>query len=592
MYSYRIFATLAALVVSCTARAEAPALSTVAEQSGFVRTGRYDEVEHLCAEFPKAYPQAVRCIEFGRSPEGRPLLALVAAHDDAFTPQATRDRRRPVLLVQGGIHAGEIDGKDAGFLVLRELLDGKVAAGVLDKLTFVFVPVFNVDGHERFGAWNRPNQRGPEQMGWRTTAQNLNLNRDYVKAESPEMQAMLGLLDAWDPIVYTDLHVTDGAQFEHDVSITIEPLYSGDAALRKAGLALQGAILGKLEAQGSLPLPFYPSFVVYDDPASGFADSVPPPRFSNGYMPLRNRFGVLVETHSWKDYPTRVRVTRNTIVALLELTATNGSRWRGLGRDADARAARLGGTAVPLAWEATAKNRVIDFRGYAYTRTPSEISGALMTRYDEKTPQVWKVPRRDDVQPKLEVTAPRGGYVVPAAHAARIGTALRLHGIDFRVLGRALPGTAVETFRATKASFATAPFEGHMATTFEGNWTSDTRDIGSGALFVPIAQARARLVVAMFEPQAPDSFAAWGDFNGAFEQKEYMEAYVAEDVARAMLKDDPALQAEFSKRLADDAAFAASPEQRLAFFARRHASWDERFNLYPVMRVAAIPASP
>ncbi|MBN8482123.1 MAG: M14 family metallopeptidase, partial [Xanthomonadales bacterium] len=337
----RIIAALAALAVSCTALADFPALSTTAEQSGFVRTGRYDEVEHLCAEFPKAYPQAVRCIEFGRTPEGRPMLALVAAHDDAFTPQVARDRRRAVPLVQGGIHAGEIDGKDAGFLVLRELLDGKVATGALDRLTLVFVPVFNVDGHERFGAWNRPNQRGPEQMGWRTTAQNLNLNRDYVKAEAPEMQAMLGLIDAWDPIVYTDLHVTDGAQFEHDVSITIEPLYSGDAALRKAGLVLQRAILDKLEAQGSLPLPFYPSFVVYDDPASGFADGVPPPRFSNGYMPLRNRFGVLVETHSWKDYPTRVRITRNTLVALLELTAANGSRWRGLGSDADARAARL-----------------------------------------------------------------------------------------------------------------------------------------------------------------------------------------------------------------------------------------------------------
>ena len=99
----------------------------------------------------------------------------------------------------------------------------------------LFVPVFNVDGHERFGHWNRPNQRGPDEMGWRTTAQNFNLNRDYVKADAPEMQAMLALVDAWDPLAYVDLHVTDGAKFQHDVSIQVEPVNAGDAALRKAG---------------------------------------------------------------------------------------------------------------------------------------------------------------------------------------------------------------------------------------------------------------------------------------------------------------------------------------------------------------------
>lgn len=586
----RLFTSLVASAACATvALADVPALSTIAEQSGFVRTGRYDEVERLCADFAKAYPQSVRCVEFGRTPEARPLLALVAAHDDAFTPEAARAKRRSVLLVQGGIHAGEIDGKDAGFLALREVLDGKAARGVLDKVTLVFVPVFNADGHERFGAWNRPNQRGPEQMGWRTTAQNLNLNRDYVKADAPEMRAMLGLIGAWDPIVYADLHVTDGAQFEHDVSINIEPVHSGDAALRKAGLAFRSAVLDALARQGSLPLPFYPAFVVDDDPASGFADNVAPPRFSTGYMPLRNRFGVLVETHSWKDYATRVRVTRNTIVALLDLTAAHGSRWRGLGSDADARAARLGGKPMPLTYEASSKSRTIDFRGYAYTRTPSEISGALMTRYDEKTPQIWKIPLRDDVQPKLVVDAPAGGYLVPAANSALISAALRVHGIEFRTLTQPLAGVKVSTFRADKATFATAPFEGRTPATFEGSWASTTSDIGAGALFVPIAQAKARLVVAMFEPQAPDSFAAWGDFNGAFEQKEYMEDYVAEDIARAMLKDDPNLQAEFSRRLGEDPAFAASAKQRLAFFARRHSSWDTRLNVYPVLRVDVVP---
>ena len=227
------------LSLACAMPCFAAELSTVSERSGFTKTGRYDEVIALCDAFAKAYPDAVRCDRFGTTPEGRPMQLLVVSKSGAMTPEQARERGLPVLLVQGGIHAGEIDGKDAGFLLLRELLDGSAAPGALDKLVLLFVPVFNVDGHERFGRWNRPNQRGPEEMGWRTTAQNYNLNRDYMKADAPEMQAMLRLVDAWDPIVTMDLHVTDGAKFEHDVSITGEPVNSGDPELRRAGRALR-----------------------------------------------------------------------------------------------------------------------------------------------------------------------------------------------------------------------------------------------------------------------------------------------------------------------------------------------------------------
>lgn len=158
-----------------------------------------------------------------------------------------------MLLVQGSIHAGEIDGKDAGFQVLRELLENRVAPKVLEQLTPAFVPVFNVDGHERFGRWNRPNQVGPEEMGWRTTAQNHNLNRDYAKADAPEMQAMLRLVNTWDLILSVNLHVTDGAKFEHDVAIQVEPLYSGDTALREAGLGLRSAVMDRRPSRAPCP---------------------------------------------------------------------------------------------------------------------------------------------------------------------------------------------------------------------------------------------------------------------------------------------------------------------------------------------------
>ena len=564
-----------------------PALTTVSERSGFLETGRYDEVTALCDAFARQYPKAVRCTTFGTTPEGRPMKALVASTSGALTPEQAQRRGLPVVLIQGGIHAGEIDGKDAGFLALRDVLEGKAATGALDKLVWVFVPVFNVDGHERFGAWNRPNQRGPKEMGWRTTAQNYNLNRDYLKADTPEMQAMLQLVQRWDPLVTVDLHATNGAQFEHDISIQVEPVHAGDAGLRKAGLALRTGVIDDLSKQGSLPLPYYPSFVVQDDPTSGFEDSVPPPRFSHGYYLLRNRIAMLVETHSWKEYPVRVRITRNTVVSVLDHVARDGAAWLAAAKQADVAAAELGGQQEPLTYIAAPTARTVDFLGYAYTRTTSDVSGALMTRYDETAPQIWKVPLKDDIRPGVVVDAPKAGYLVPAADAAWVAAVLKTHGVDYRLLGKAWSGD-VEAFRASKSSFGAGSVETHQRLTVEGSWQHEARGVPTGSLFVPIAQAKSRLVMALLEPLAPDSLLAWGRFNNAFERKEYMEDYVAESVAREMLRD-PAVKAEFEKKLREDKAFAGDPTARLEFFYRRHPSWDERYQLYPVLRVDVAP---
>lgn len=517
------------------------------------------------------------------------MQLVVASSKGHFDPAQARAAGTPVVLVQGGIHAGEIDGKDAGFLTLREVLEGTAAKGALDNLVLLFVPVFNVDGHERFGRWNRPNQRGPEAMGWRTTARNHNLNRDYAKADSPEMQAMLALVEAWDPILTIDLHATNGAQFEHDIAIQVEPLHGGDGQLRPIGKALRDSVIATLEKQGHLPLPFYPSFERYDDPSSGFADGVAEPRYSSGYFLLRNRFAMLVETHSWRRYPERVRSTRNTLVASLELAAAKGRDWLTVARMADTRATGIGGQTEALTYAATEKSRLIDFRGYAYTREPSDISGNLMTRYDETTPQIWRIPLRGDVQPAVVVQAPRGGYLVPAAWAEPVGAVLRHHGIVFNRIDTALPTQALQEFRADRASLSAASVEGRQRMRVEGRWREATHRVPAGSLFIPISQPKARLVMALLEPQAPDSLLAWGGFNNAFERKEYMEDYVAEQVARDMLAEDPALREAFESRLRDDPAFAADPSQRLDFFYRRHSSWDQRHGLYPILRSNQAP---
>ncbi len=568
------FLVFVLLVSACAASARPrPVLVPTGESSGWVRTGRYAETIALCAEFARAYA-GVRCDTIGTTGEGRPILAL----------RVERHRGLPVIYVEAGIHAGEIEGKDAGFWFVRDLLDGKVAPGALDHVSLVFVPVLNPDGHERFAKNNRPNQRGPEEMGWRTNGARLNLNRDWIKAEAPETQAALALVRETKPVFWIDLHTTDGAKFEHDISINMAPAAPRGDQLDETAAALGHAIAERLTALGNLPVEFYPSFVDDGNPLSGFETGEAPPRFGHFSMGARSRLALLVETHSWRTYRERALSTYRTLQAVFEQATQHVDAWVAVEREAERADLALAGTPVTLIWATGKGHHDIDFRGYAFEIKTSALTGGPYIEYDETRPQIWKVPLYDELLPKITVTAPRAGYIVDGGFASVVAPILDHHGIAYtRVRGE--PRVAVETFRATKVTFA-APYEGRQRAELAGAWAAETRTLEQGALFVPIAQPGARLVLHLFDPALPDSLVQWGLFNTAFERKEYIEPYVIEAEARAMIAAQPGLQAEFDAAVAADPELAKSVDAKRDWFYRHHPSWDERVNLVPVYRAA------
>jgi hypothetical protein len=248
---------------------------------------------------------------------------------------------------------------------------------------------------------------------------------------------------------------------------------------------------------------------------------------------------------------------------------------------------------VELAYETGGVAATFDFQGYAYTVAKSEISGAPWIRYDETKPQVWKVPLWTEVKPVLSVAlGPTAGYLVPAGVAGAVQERLVAHGLKFRKLEKALRGVKVSAFRFAPGSvkYGASTFEGHSLPYVKGEWAEETRDLPPGTLFVPTSQPGRTLVAHLLEPTGPDSLASWGLFNAWLERKDGMERYVIEAEARRMLEADPKLRADFDAALKADAAFAASAAQRLEFFERRHPSWDEHYDLYPVFRVEAPPA--
>jgi len=585
---------------SATPATSSWSLSSHAATTDYVETGTLDEVDVVCGQL-RARDQG--CDEIGRSAGGRPLYAFTLSSVPASRRATDASfASRPVVLALGGIHAGEIDGKDAITIVSQELLGGAdtkatkpgdraLLAGVLDAVTVVFVPVYNVDGFARFGRNHRPNQRGPAETGWRVDDLNLNLNRDWAKADAPETRSLLSLMSRVDPLVVVDLHVTDGAKFQHDVAVIVEP--SADDGVTTPWLphktALSQALQTHLKKTGHLPLDFYPSFDVDDDPTSGITGGVTPARLTHGYVARRGRLGVLVETHSWQPYRHRVFTTADTLRGLLSFAKGHAGEWRAAARDVDARQQALPGHDVVVAFDVDRDARqTFPFLGYAYTRTPSAVSGGLWTRYDETTKQTWNIPLWTTTKPKSTTTAP-AAYAVEPAFAAAVQERLAAHGIMSTHLDHDVT-TLAHAYRASTVTFGEKPYEGRQTAKVQGDWGAAAKvTLRKGSLLVPVAQPHGRLVVEFFEPAAPEALVGWGFFNAVFEQKEYMESYVAEEEARAMLAQDAALQAAFDDKLKNDPAFAADKDARLDFFYRRHAAWDERINRLPVVRLEVIP---
>ncbi len=293
---------------------------------------------------------------------------------------------------------------------------------------------------------------------------------------------------------------------------------------------------------------------------------------------------MLVETHSWKDYRTRVKATRDVCLALLDQAAQHGGEWLKAAQQADLDSAKRAGQPVALTWAPDGAPQKLDFPGYAYTRDVSEVSGAKVSQYDDSKPQLWKVPFTAAIKPALAPLAPKVGYLVGPEDAKWVAERLALHGIRTVPLPRAVTAT-VSTFHAEKISFRSESYEGHQPVSLAGSWRDEPQALAPGGLLVPIDQPRSALLMELLEPNAPDSFAAWGFFNPYFERKEDIEPYVIEPAAKKMLAD-PKVKAAFDEKLKDP-DFKKNPDARLDFFYQRHPSFDARFGVYPVYRLDA-----
>lgn len=552
---------------------------TPAERGDLQVSPSYDETIAWLQKLVAAAPDRLRMVSLGKSPEGRDIWMVIASTEKEATPEALRRSSKPIVLAHAGIHAGEIDGKDAGMMLLRDITVKGGKRELLEGAHFLFVPIFNVDGHERSSRYGRVNQRGPEVMGWRTTARNLNLNRDYAKADAPEMRAMLRALAEWQPDLYLDLHVTDGADFQYDVTFGSN-IGSGHSPAISGWLekTFTPAVNADLAAAGHIPGPVEaPNWIDPFDWRKGIRAWMADPRYSTGYGDVRHLPTVLLEMHSLKPYPQRVLGTYIFLESALRTAAKSAKPLR---QAIAADRARRNAT-VPLAWDVDPKLvEQMEYKGVAMRTAPSAISGTLRVEYLGQ-PENATVPLEKPTRVVSSVPRPKAYWIPPAW--SDVIERLAAHGMAMERIETARE-VEVKMDRLREHKLASEPFEGRVRV--EAKTESEMRKerFAPGSVRVPTDQPLGDLAVVLLEPASPDSFFQWGFFHEVLQATEYIEGYVIERMAERMLEADPKLAEEFHARLAKDESFRGSSRERLRWFYEKTPFLDERAKLYPVGR--------
>ena len=555
--------------VTVSAAMAATDWTTPAEKSGFVTTPSYEETLHYLERLQKAAPDKIHLERFGTTAAGRPMMIVIASSRKLFTPDAARAAHLPVVLLQAGIHSGHNEGKDAGLMLLRDFAVTGKLPHLLDRAVLVFIPVYNIDGHEKHSPFNRINQNGPAEMGARGQAQYLNLNRDYVKADAPETRAWLKLWQHWQPDFMMDIHTTDGADYQYDLTWYLEDPHKLNVAVSDWQQQAMARVIPAYEARGHLAS-IYLEFKDGRDPTKGIENFGSGARFSTGYAALHNRPALLVETHMLKSYAVRVRGTYDLVSLLIDYVGQHGPELMKVNADADkATIARANDPAAtePLTYKEDPQATDYTLRGYAYTLTKSDISGSTWIQYDPTKPKTYTIQNWNGLLPDISI-APPAAYVVPTQWHDVIAR-LDAHGLRYHRLQCSLKlhGTS---YQIDKPVWGGKPFEGHhMMETFDAKRVAREDWLPAGSAVVPMDQPGADVAIELLEPEAPDSLLRWGYLDAIFEQKEYGEPRVVEKLARDMLQEHPDMAEEFAQKLKDDPAFAASPAQRLAFFYDR-----------------------
>ncbi len=567
-----------AYIVFSSIQIFAQQLQTPFEKSAGTQTATYFEAINYYKKVSKK-TSAISIKTFGETDAGYPLHLVTFSPDKTFDPALWKQKKKVVILIINGIHAGEPDGIDASMMLARDLATGKIKAP--ENVVIAFIPILNIGGALNRNSFSRVNQEGPERYGFRGNAQNLNINRDFTKSDTKNAQAFAAIFHYMEPHILMDNHVSDGADYQHTMTL-LSSQHSKLGGPVGAFLhnTFEPALYKSMEAK-NWPMCPYVNFETAN-PDKGWVAFYDPPRYSSGYAALFNTIGFVPETHMLKPFKQRVAATYRLMQSLIEESSKHAATVIKTKKEATQQL--LGQTSFPLSWKVdSSRNDIIQFKGYAAAYKPSDVTGKQRLYYDRTKPFEKEVKYFNFYQPNFMVTAP-SAYIIPQGWHKVIHL-LQLNKVEMKRLAKDTV-INVETYRIQDYKSYPRPYESHHKNTdivtskkieriqfLKGDWLIDCN------------QPAKRYLVEMLEPMGDDSFFAWNYFDAILQQHEGYSEYRWEDVAARYVAEHPELQKQLEEKKKVDEKFAASASAQLNFIYKNSPYYEPQHLRYPVYRL-------
>jgi hypothetical protein len=553
-------------------------ITTLFEQSNGTESPAYPEIIQWWKKLDAASP-LVKMLEMGPTDAGFPLHLVMVSADKDFNIKSLKAQKKAIIFINNGIHPGEPDGIDASMLLVRDIVENKYK--LPSNVILAIVPVYNIGGCLNRSPNYRVDQNGPVEKGFRGNSENLDLNRDFIKCDSKEAVTFTKIFHYLDPDVFVDNHVSDGADYQHVMTLlTSQHNKAGGKLGDYLDQQFEPALYSLMKTKGYDLVPYVNHFG--DTPEKGWSAYWDSPRYSSGYTTLWSTFSFTPETHMLKPYKQRVESTNALEQSFIEFTSQHCNEMIVLREQT--RKEQLTQTSFPLAWKLDrSQSTQITYEGYQSGHKPSDVSGQSRLYYDRSKPFTVQVPFYNYYRDTLSVEKPKA-YIIPQGWW-KVTDRLQANNVIMRKLIRDTT-IEVECYKIEAYQSSPRPYEGHHPNS-QTKVSTNTKTITfrKGDWYIPMNQEANRFLIETLEPQGEDSYFVWNFFDPILGQKEGYSDYSFEDIAANYLKTHPDLRAKLDQRKVGDSAFANNGRAQLDFVFANTPYFEPAYLQYPVYRV-------
>ncbi len=567
---------------SCTISAQKTLkdFTTTFEKSKGAETSTYQETITFYKELAAAYPE-ISMLEFGETDSGFPLYLLVFNTSKEFDFNNIHLRKKNIILINNAIHPGESDGVDASMMLLRDLVQDKNRIPRLKNMIIAIIPIYNIGGALNRSSHSRANQNGPKEYGFRGNAQNFDLNRDFIKADTKNAKAFAKIFHLIKPDIFIDTHVSNGADYQYGITHLFTQHNNlgndlGDFIENEMRPNIEASLLKK-------DIIITPYVNVWrTTPETGFSQFFDSPRYSTGYTTLFNTLGMMVETHMLKPYKQRVEETYSLLESVIDFTIEKGAEIKELRNNAVANI--LAKKTYPISFELDKNNySTLQFEGYDGSYIDSKVTNGKRLFYDRTKPYIKPVKYFNNYIPSNEIQIPKG-YILKQGWW-KVVERLEDNNIEYISFKKDTMLT-VEEQHIKDFKTNTKPFEGHYPH-FNTTVSAETKNVlfNKGDIYIPVQQNGVRYIIETLEAEATDSFFNWNFFDTVLAQKEHFSSYVFEDIAEKLLQENPTLRSLLNQKMKADKDFAENPEAQLDFVYKNSPYYEDAHLKLPIYKV-------